>query len=199
MLATVLTYWLGDARTSPAESKKRSKLWYGSAAAVDAEIQERFGALLKQAESGKLDSELNVLSNRIAMVILLDQLSRNIHRGSPAAFQNDVQCLEIANRTIEQNLHLQLSYIERIFLYHPFEHSETLQDQQTSVALFEQLLAEVPDAWRAQIQSFTNHAYSHFDIIKNYGRFPHRNATLGRVNTPEEVEFLKKDARRFGQ
>ena len=146
MLATVLTYWLGDARTSPAESKKRSKLWYGRAAAVDAEIQERFGALLKQAESGKLDSELNVLANRIAMVILLDQLSRNIHRGSPAAFQNDAQCLEIAKKTIEQNLHLQLSYIERIFLYHPFEHSETLQDQQTSVALFEQLLAEVPDA-----------------------------------------------------
>lgn len=199
MLATVLTYWLGDATTSPAESKKRSKLWYGGAAAVDAEIQERFGALLKQAESGKLDSELNVLDNRISMVILLDQLSRNIYRGSPAAFQNDVLCLQIAKKTIGQNLHLQLSYIERIFLYHPFEHSEILQDQQTSVALFKQLLAEAPDAWRDQIQSFTNHAYSHFKIIKNYGRFPHRNATLGRVSKPEEVEFLKKDARRFGQ
>ena len=106
MLATVLTYWLGDARTSPAESKKRSKLWYGSAAAVDVEIQERFGALLKQAESGKLDSELNVLSNRIAMVILLDQLSRNIHRGSPAAFQNDAQCLEIAKKNDRAKLTL---------------------------------------------------------------------------------------------
>jgi uncharacterized protein (DUF924 family) len=199
VLADVLTYWLGDAPTSAAESKRRSKLWYGSTQKADTEIQEKFGALLKQAEDGELDSKLNTLKNRIAMVILLDQLSRNIYRGKPTAFQNDARCLEIAKQTVEEKLHLQLSYIERVFLYHPYEHSESRQDQQNGVALFEQLLAEVPSAWRVQIQSFTNHAYAHFDIIKTYGRFPHRNVTLGRTSTPAETEFLNKDVRRFGQ
>jgi uncharacterized protein (DUF924 family) len=116
VLADVLTYWLGDAPTSAAESKRRSKLWYGSTQKADTEIQEKFGALLKQAEDGELDSKLNTLKNRIAMVILLDQLSRNIYRGKPTAFQNDARCLEIAKQTVEEKLHLQLSYIERVFL-----------------------------------------------------------------------------------
>lgn len=199
MLSNVLTYWIGDAKSDAAKSKGRSKLWYGSTPDADTEIRTQFGELLNQAEAGKFDLELHVLENRIAIVILLDQLSRNIYRGTAAAFQNDAKSLDIAKLTIDDQSYLDLSYIERVFLYHPLEHSESLQDQQTCVKLFEQLLTEVPDIWREQIQSFTNYAYIHLNIIEKFGRFPHRNIILSRENTPEETEFLDKDSRRFGQ
>lgn len=195
----VLEYWLGDAETSAEESKRRSKRWYGFNPEIDQQITHRFKATLLEAETGKLDSWSNSPTGSLALVILLDQMSRNIYRGTAAAFKNDETALNIAKKVIANLEDRELSYIGRAFLYHPFEHSENLQDQETSVALFDQLSQEGNEAWSTQLGGFLKFAIEHRDIIRKFGRFPHRNALLGRTNTPQEDEYLAKDKRTFGQ
>ncbi len=147
----------------------------------------RFGALLLKAKQGELVHWAETPDGALALVILFDQLSRNIHRGTPEAFAADVLALATAKHAIFQGHDLRLSPEGRGFLYLPFEHSEVLADQDKGVALFEALGSE----------ELLDYMRRHRDIIARFGRFPHRNAILGRSSTAEEIEFLKQPGSSF--
>ncbi|MBN9025319.1 MAG: DUF924 domain-containing protein [Rhizobiales bacterium] len=126
----------------------------------------------------------------IGFVLFLDQFPRNLFRDDGRAFAYDARARAAVRRLIAGGVE-RFAPIERVFLYLPFEHSEELADQDLSVSLYEALLAEVPEADKEDYQSFVGYAEKHRDLIRRFGRFPHRNADLGRASTPEEIEFLK--------
>lgn len=196
---TIIEYWLGDAQTDAQAAADRSKLWYGYSPDTDQYLEKHFKETLLQAESGQLDDWSKEPAGSLALVILLDQFSRNIYRGSKAAFKNDDKAIGIARGLIDRNADRELSYIGRAFLYHPFEHSETMTDQDWSVLLFSGLYEDANDVWSEQLQGFMKYAINHREIIKTFGRFPHRNIIFGRQNTPEETAFLNQDNRSYGQ
>ena len=132
-------------------------------------------------------------------MILLDQFTRNIYRGDARAFAGDPQARELVKQGLATGLDKALTPIQRSFFYMPLEHSESLQDQDQCVALFEQLLEEVPQQGKAVIQSSLDFAIKHRDIIRQFGRFPHRNQAIGRSSTPEEQAYLNSGGARFGQ
>ena len=136
----------------------------------------------------ELDSMANDPQGCLALIILLDQFSRNMFRGSAQAFAADEKALAHARTAVERGLDQQLPPFQRTFVYLPFEHSESLADQDRSVALFEALGDE----------NTYDYAVRHRDIIVRFGRFPHRNVILGRESTPEELEFLKEPGSSFG-
>jgi uncharacterized protein (DUF924 family) len=118
------------------------------------------------------------------LILLLDQFPRNIFRNTPQAFATDTQALTFAKKAIQQGFDQQLIPVQRWFFYLPFEHSENMTDQETSVQLFSQLTTDLSS------QSTRQYAYQHLEIIKRFGRFPHRNSILNRPSTPEEILFL---------
>lgn len=183
----------------PIESSKRTKLWYGGNPSTDKKIRQQFGETLKGAEQGKLDDWANTDTGSLALIILLDQFTRNLYRGSANAFANDNRALEIARTAIDKSRDQRMSLIERAFMYHPFHHAESLPCQDQCVTLFENLESVAPRAWVRQIRTFANSARGHREIIRRFGRFPHRNEVLRRESSSEEIEYLKRDGKRFGQ
>ena len=194
----VIDYWLGDAETDPSAARDRSKLWYGASTEIDNQIRHDFGDALILAERRELQPWLESPSGQLALVILLDQFSRNLYRGSKDAWKNDSLALDIATNCVDNNDHLALSYFGRVFLYHPFSHAESIAAQEKAVFLFDELYNEAPSEWQPALKGFTG-ASSHGDIIHRFGRFPHRNETLGRQSTPEEDEYLKENSKKYGQ
>ena len=194
----ILAFWIGTAAGDPVIAKLKTKLWFMSSPAADNDLQLRFSQLLLEAEQGLLESWRQSTLGGLALVILLDQFSRNIYRGSASAFANDDAALKIAQNMVSSGQHLSLKPVERVFLHMPFEHSESLQIQAQSVSLFKTLTAEATEEWHPQLQSFTDHALEHREIISRFGRFPHRNKVLGRTNTTAENLYLQS-AKTFGQ
>src|SRR5690606_119569 len=129
---------------------------------------------------------------RLALVILIDQFSRNLFRGDARAFAHDALARRWVSEGLDAGADRALRAIERVFFYLPLEHSESLADQQRSVALFERLCADVPPALQGTFAGYLDYAVRHRDVIVRFGRFPHRNASLGRATTPEEAEFLRQ-------
>lgn len=195
----IIDYWLGDAPSNPDHFEERTRLWYGHNPEVDEEIGRQFGDTLARAERGELDDWCDSAEGALALIILLDQFSRNLYRGTPDAFRNDHRALDVARRAVDQQMDHELGWLGRAFLYHPFHHAESLADQDRAVALFEKLCEDAPEEWKTHLQGFLKYAREHRDIIERFGRFPHRNRILGRDNTPEESQFLKDDARTYGQ
>jgi uncharacterized protein (DUF924 family) len=155
--------------------------WFFKDAAFDGALRRHFGEALTRARAGALDEWGETPEGALGLVLLLDQMSRNIHRGSPLAFAADAKALRLARRSIGRGFHQKLSAPRAQWLIMPFEHAEDLDAQHRAVALFQTMgLSEM--AYWAQV---------HLDIIARFGRFPHRNAVLGRVSSPEELEFLK--------
>lgn len=184
----VLDFWFG----APASAERGSTraLWFTKSDATDTLIRTRFGNTVDGALRGELDHWSQDLQGALALIVLLDQFTRNIHRDTPRAFAGDAAALALARRLVDAGLDRQLSLHERWFAYMPFEHAEDLPMQERSVALFRQLadegLAEPLD-W----------AIKHRDVVARFGRFPHRNAVLGRPTTPEEETFLRQPGSRF--
>jgi uncharacterized protein (DUF924 family) len=185
--ADVLLFWFG----SPGEHGKRQKRWFEKNTDFDREICERFLHLYEQAAAGNLAHWKNEPRHCLALIVLLDQFARNMFRGSPRAFAADPLALDAARYTVAQGYDRNMLPVERMFTYLPFEHSETLADQRTACELTKPLDAfeETADAHR--------YALLHRDIIQRFGRFPHRNAILGRPSTPEEIAFLKQPGSGF--
>lgn len=148
--------------------------------AFDEEIRERFGAAHEQAKAGAYDSWAETPEGALALVILLDQFARNIHRGTPQVYAADEKALAVARAAVEHGQDLELTENKRSWFYLPFMHSESLADQERCVALAE----------RSGLEDTLKWARHHADIIRRYGRFPHRNALLGRNSTPEEEAFI---------
>lgn len=182
----VLTFWFED---DPASFREK---WFKADPAFDALCRETFGAALDAARTGAFDSWTDTPRGTLALVILLDQFSRNIHRGTPAAFAADPKARQVAAAAIERGDEQALGPLERSFLYLPFEHSEGLADQDRSVALFESLRGTYESAGRA-----IDYAERHRDVIRRFGRFPHRNAILGRASTREELAYLAEPGSGF--
>ena len=154
--------------------------WFTKAPEFDAEIARRFGDATEQAAGGAFDHWCENSDGTLALILLLDQFPRNIHRGSARAFSADGKALAIARTAIERGIDREQPVERRKWLYLPLEHAEDLKAQEECVALFEATGIEADLKW----------AIDHRDIIARFGRFPHRNAVLGRQSTPEEDQFL---------
>lgn len=175
-----LTFWF---------SKETKARWYASTPVFDDHCRERFGELAAKAGRGELGHWEKTADGALALGLLLDQIPRNIHRGQPTAFENDPKAVDVVARAIERGLDRQLSEERRNIFYLPFMHSEKLTDQERGVELYTELGSEKGLAY----------AKDHADIIRRFGRFPHRNAILGRQNTGEEQAFLDAGAKDYGQ
>lgn len=195
----VLDFWFADAADGPEAFARRNRVWFRGGAPFDRECMGRFSATLEAAMSGELEHWKESPRGRLALIILLDQLSRNIYRGTPAAFRQDGQALAACRKGIEQGHDEQLSPIERTFFYMPLEHAEDREVQALSVRLFESLAKESSGEWREQLEANAGYARQHRDIVEKFGRFPHRNALLDRDSSPAEEAYLADDAPRFGQ
>ncbi|EPZ14484.1 hypothetical protein M622_05745 [Thauera terpenica 58Eu] len=194
---TLHAFWFG---TSPQDAEviaSQSALWWQKQPAVDTEIRKRFAPLVERAATGELDSWLGELRGRLALILLTDQFPRNIWREQAAAFAFDVLALRWAKEALVLGLDTRARPIERVFLYLPLEHSENLADQQHAVRLFDALAASVSSELRPAFDGFLDYARRHLEIIERFGRFPHRNAALGRETTAAEADFLRQPGSRF--
>lgn len=194
---TIHAFWFGPHADDAEVIARQSALWWRKQAAVDAAIGQRFSPMVQQAAFGQLDTWLGGLRGRLALVLLTDQFPRNIWRGSAAAFAFDTLARRWAKEAIQLGLDLEARPVERLFLYLPLEHSEDLADQRESVRLFDALAGSVPSALRPGFDGYVDFARRHLDIIERFGRFPHRNAALGRATTAEEAAFLRQPGSSF--
>lgn len=181
-------FWFGELDERGLCVEDHNSLWFGSDEKTDATCQKRFGAALLRALDGQLDNWAETDQGLVALVVLLDQFSRNIYRETPQAFAGDVRALALALAAIDSERHLMLPAIHRVFLYLPLEHSEDIVNQEHCVELFRALEDEVNEPLFA---GFTRYAVAHRDVIARFGRFPHRNTALGRAATPEELSFME--------
>ena len=196
MIQAVLKFWFGDQTDGFCTDECRER-WFVTNAEFDEEIRGRFGDLPGQARSGQLDGWLESAEGTLAYVIVTDQFPRNLFRGTADAFGFDHLALAAAREAVSSGQDLSLGFDERAFLYLPFEHSEDLVDQHASVGLFSQLRDQTPAGSRHITGGYLHHAHQHRDIVQRFGRFPHRNAALGRVSSEEEAEFAEGGG--FGQ
>ena len=190
MPASIIAFWLGPSPADFDAAKLASKRWYTADEQLDREIRGTFGKAITEARAGALVDWEKTPDGALALVILLDQFTRNAYRGTAAAFSGDAAAREVATGALDRGLDCALPIPGRLLLYHPFEHSEVLEDQRRSVALFSALVTESPAEWREYIESFLRYARAHLEVIERFGRFPHRNAALGRESTPAEQEWL---------
>lgn len=186
----LLDFWFGALDGDGLADPERAARWFEGGPAFDRELAERFGADHAEARAGRLDRWADLPRGRLALVLHLDQLSRNLYRGSADAFGADAHALALARGGLARGEDAGLAPIERVFLYLPFEHSEALADQELSVACFRALAEGAPPSARESFASYLDHAVRHRDVIARFDRFPHRNAALARVATPEELAFL---------
>ena len=193
----VLDYWFGDEPDDGRLANQRASLWWSKSDATDADIRQRFEHLVNNAGAGDLDQWADTPRGRLALILLMDQFTRNIYRDTPNAFSLDGRALEHARVGLGQGQDRSLRPIERVFLYLPLEHAEDLVMQERCVVLFQSLRDEVPPAHQGPFGVFLDFAIRHRDVIARFGRFPHRNAILGRESTPEELAFLEQPGSSF--
>jgi uncharacterized protein (DUF924 family) len=183
----VLDFWFG-----PREGRGKARAeWFKKDDAFDAQIRERFAELHAKAARRELEAWRASAEPMLALVIVLDQFSRNLYRGDARAFAQDAHARECAREALARSDDLRLLPVERQFLYMPFEHSEEPFDQDLAVDLMRSLEAF------AETRGLTDWAERHRVIVRRFGRFPHRNAALGRASTPDEAEFLKQPGSGF--
>jgi uncharacterized protein (DUF924 family) len=180
----ILEFWLGPLDAHGQADAAHRKRWFEKDDAFDQEIADRFGETYAEIAAGRREDWLADPRGRLAYVIVLDQFSRNMFRGNPRAYAADPIARRVAKSAIEQGFDTTMTAAERMFLYLPFQHSEDAQDQLLSVNLCKSIGNE----------DWTDYAVEHKAIIDCFGRFPHRNAVLGRRSTPDEIEFLKARA-----
>lgn len=195
---TILHYWFAWSADRPASLGSRMSLWFGGGFELDRIIANRFITVVARLASGDAHRWAAVgPQERLAAIIALDQFTRSIFRSMPYAFENDPLALQLAKDALAAGEDLLLKPVERWFLYLPLEHSEVMEDQRVCVAKFTELLAQAPAEARAHFVSALDYAERHAAVIEEFGRFPHRNAALGRTSTPAEIAFLKKPGSRF--
>ena len=174
----VLDFWF-DPENQP--------FWFKKSVTFDESVRDRLGEAHEAAAAGRLEAWRETPEGALALVILLDQVPRNIHRDTPRAFATDPAALAVARAAVEAGFDGDLERDQKLFLYLPFEHSEDLADQERSIALFSAMGSA----------RHTDYAVRHRDIIARFGRFPHRNTILNRPSTPQEAEFLTKPGSSF--
>jgi len=188
---SVLDYWYNPEKDMGYLMKN---VWFGGGEKQDSELREKFGSLIEKARNQELKSWEGNSHAALAHILLIDQFCRSVYRGSPKSFDCDPIALAIAKKLVAGDgiNHKDLKPMERVFAYIPFEHSENLDDQNTVVSLMEELAKETEgtDLYNL-VKGCLVFAQQHLEVIQKFGRFPKRNAVLGRTNTPEEEELFK--------
>jgi uncharacterized protein (DUF924 family) len=188
-VAALLAFWFGAAGTPECDQPRT--IWFKSNPEFDAQCATRFGADQTRAAQGLLDHWAMERDAALALILLLDQMPRNLYRGTPAAFACDPGARGIARAALERGFDQMVLPIRRLFFYLPFEHSEELADQERSLLLYV-AMPRSPDYER-----HLDSARRHHDIVKRFGRFPHRNRALGRATTDAEEAFLREPGSSF--
>lgn len=198
-IAEIVQFWLGQSLDGPEAAFARRDWWYKGGPAVDEEIRSRFGALVPPARERQFPDWEGTPHGALALILLLDQFTRNLFRFTPEAYSGDALAFEIVNGAVAAGLDKALHPVERIWLYHPFHHSESPAEQDRGVALVTALRDDAPEEWHPYVERSIRGWTGHRDIVVRFGRFPHRNEVLGRPSTAEEIAFLEADGNSFGQ
>jgi uncharacterized protein (DUF924 family) len=188
----VLAFWFGAAGQAEQPAQDRMQLWFQGGAEVDREIRERFGADLARARRGELNAWAETPRGRLALIILLDQFSRNVYRGSGDAFASDALSLQLTLDGLDRGQDQALSCVEQLFFVLPLEHAEDLPMQERMVSYVNAWAKNLPEALQGMAQGVRDFAQLHREVIARFGRFPTRNAALGRRSTPEEEAHVRE-------
>lgn len=194
----LLDFWFGELDETGLPDGDHRNRWFRSDRKFDQEIRRRFMSLVLFASEQGLDHWRNEPGGALAEILLLDQFSRNIFRGGALAFENDPLARKLCRQAMQKGQDQALPPIQRAFIYMPLQHSERIEDQNLSVACYRQLLAGTDGLLAEFLESFLESALDHQQIVNRFGRFPHRNKTLGRPSTEQERRYLE-GARTFGQ
>ena len=190
----ILYFWFGAFPTPYSADVSKSDMWFVNGADYDSEIFINFGVDYDRAVNGELDDWMDSYRGRLALIILLDQFSRHIHRGSVEAFSQDERaqalCLDGLGAGDDSRLHA----VERSFFYLPLMHAEDIGTQELSMKAYAQLVQDVPEQYRKPFEMNLAFAAKHHYLIERFGRFPELNALLDRESTEEELAFLSDDA-----
>jgi len=188
----IIDFWFGENADPVKIEPHIVKRWFMKDPGFDQEIKEKFSNEVHRASSGRYDTWEETPRGRLALILLLDQFKRNIYRGSPKAWESDEKGQEIALEGIRLRDDAKLPPSHRAFFYMPLEHAESRNLQVLSVGCFSDLVQEVPPEDRGIYKQFLDYAKKHKAIIDRFGRYPHRNAVLGRMSTSQEIEFLQQ-------
>ncbi|MDX6752388.1 DUF924 family protein [Geminicoccaceae bacterium 1502E] len=178
MIGTILDFWFAS------ETKPR---WFAADPAFDEEIRGRFEGAMETALAGGFEEWRERAAGTLALLLLLDQFPRNLRRGTAGAYAGDARALEVAGAAVRRGQDLEVAVEQRLFFYLPFEHSETMADQELAVSL----------VGRLGDPMLLDYAQRHLDIVRRFGRFPHRNKALGRATSREEEAFLEQPGSSF--
>ena len=193
----LLHWWFGQGTSATEIAAEKQRLWFGYRPQQDAEARERFGALVEQALNGDLQDWAELPEGWLALVLLLDQLPRMIHRDTPRAFAGDERAQQLVRDGLAHGGDMLLSPIQRVFIYLVLEHAENLAVQDLAVAHFAALRDIAAEHEQALFRDFLDYAERHREVISRFGRFPHRNAILGRDSSDAEQSFLQQPGSSF--
>src|SRR6266487_5143465 len=187
----VLSFWFGAPLANEADLMTRMQRWFRGGPAMDEDIRRRFGPTIEAALRHELDGWAVTARGRLALVLLLDQMTRSLYRNDPRAYAGDAHAQALSAEAFDRGIHRELGFIEGMFLGMPMVHAENLMLQERVARLAMELAAQAPPECRLMITMANEQTAKYLGIIRRFGRFPRRNAILGRASTPEEVEFLK--------
>jgi uncharacterized protein (DUF924 family) len=196
LLRDVHRYWVGELAAPDEISQERITMWMRQSDETDREIRQRHGRHVAEAAATDWDVEALTREEAIGLIVLLDQFPRNLHRTTGEAFAHDAKARDVARRLVAGGLD-RFAYMERFLLTLPFQHHEDVADQDYSVMLVAELAVNGPESVRPFFRGVLDYATKHRDLIRRFGRYPHRNAMLGRQSTPEEEAFLSEHGRGF--
>ncbi len=196
---SVVAFWFKEHDLTAPQIDGRMDIWFGDDKLFDEEIAREFSSVVEEASDGKLDHWAKEPRGRLALILLLDQFRRNIHRNTAEAFSKDKAALKLCVEGAMEKKDKGLTPIERAFFYMPLQHAESVKVQKKSCELYRKLAAVVSPTYKETFETIAHFAELHHDIVEQFGRFPHRNKLLKRDNTPEEDEYLSGDSPSFGQ
>ncbi|MFK8076010.1 MAG: DUF924 family protein [Granulosicoccus sp.] len=194
----VLETWFKD-DDSGRMDLPQPKRWFMGGQKLDEYLKATYSTTLTAAANGELDHWLDDAQSALAFIVLLDQFNRNMNRGTAKAFALDAKALAVSRQALDLNYTSQYTLTQKMFCYMPFEHDESYESQKTAVELFQQLKNDAPDEYKEFADGALASAIEHQEIVEQFGRYPHRNKTLGRANTDKEEQWLAGDHKSFGQ
>ena len=195
----ILSFWFKEHALSAPQIDRRMEIWFSEDPVFDHEIEKEFADDVAKACKGELDHWGSKPHGRLALIILIDQFRRNIHRNTARAFSKDQLALKLCVQGAMEKKDKGLTPIQKVFFYMPLQHAESRKVQAKSVELYRRLAETASPTYRETFMTVAQFAELHKDIIDQFGRFPHRNKLLSRANTPEEDEYLAGDSPDFGQ
>ena len=188
---SLLDFWFGDLGSADLPTSDRTNLWFGESERLKQMITASYGDDYDKVIKGQHTEWAESPRGRLALIILLDQFSRYLHRNSSHAFDHDQLAQQLCIEGLRDKMDRSLTLIERVFFYMPLVHAENSEIQEQSIRLFQNLVSLSMSETTQVYQLFLAYAYAHFRVIKEFGRFPQRNAALGRKSTEAEIAFLR--------